>query len=86
MDAITVSTTRTRRRVLTLPIPELAMLVRFALLAELHDDAAPPTPVHPAVSLAFACYGRALGAGTLEGWWPVLREMAGDWVRQRQTS
>lgn len=62
------------------------MLVRFALLAELHDDAPAPTPVQPAVPLAFACYGRVLGAGTLECWWPVLRELAGDWVRQRQTS
>ena len=86
MDAITVSTTHTRRRVLTLPVPELAMLVRFALLAELHGEATAPTPAHPAVELAFASYGQALGRGTLECWWPVLRELAGDWIKQRRAS
>ena len=86
MDTITVSTTHTRRRVLTLPVSELAMLMRFALLAELHGEAVLPERAHPAVELAFASYGRALGAGTLQCWWPVLREFAGDVLRARRGS
>ncbi len=84
--ATLLSSTATRRRVLALPASELAMLVRFALLRQLHGDAAPPTPTDQLMSLAAVAYAASRQIEGLERWWPYLRQLASDWIQQRRLS
>ncbi len=84
--AVLLSIAPTRRRVSTLPASELAMLVRFAVLRQLHGDAAPSTPAHQLTSLAAATYAASRRIEDLDRLWPFLEELAGDWIRQRRLS
>ncbi len=86
IGATPISSAATRRRVLALPVPELAMLVRFALLQELHGEATDPAPVHQAMNLAAVAYVTARRIEGLECLWPFLTQLASEWVRQRQVS
>lgn len=84
--AVLLSATPTRRRVLSLPASELAMLMRFALLRQLHGDAAPSTPTHQLTSLAAVTYVASRRIEDLDRLWPFLDELASDWIRQRRLS
>ena len=84
--AVLLSTTPPRRRVLALSAPELGMLLRFAVLRQLHADAAPTSPAQQLTTLAAVAY---VGAQRIEGaerLWPFLDGLAADWIRQRGLS
>ncbi len=84
--AVLLSPIPTRRRVPTLPASELAMLVRFALLRQLHGDAAPSTPAHQFTTLAATTYAASRRIEDLERLWPFVEQLASDWIRQRRLS
>ncbi len=87
--AVLLSPTPTRRRVLALPAPELGMLMRFALLRQLHGaagDAAPSAPAHQLTTMAAATYVASRGIEELERLSPFLDALASDWIRQRRLS
>ncbi len=84
--AVLLSPAATRRRVLALPAAELGMLVRFALLRQLHGDAAPSAPAHQLTGLATVAYVAARRIEGLETLWPFLSELASDWIAQRRLS
>ncbi len=83
--AVLLSPFPARRRVLALPASELAMLMRFALLRELHGDAA-PNPAHQLTSLAAVAYAASLRIEGLEQLWPFVSQLASEWVLQRRLS
>ncbi len=81
-----LSATATRGRVSALPAADLAMLVRFALLRELHPEAAGPGLSHRAMSLAAVAYVACRRIDAVEWCWPLLRQLACDWIVLRRTS
>lgn len=84
MGTTGLSSTATRRRVSALPAADLAMLMRFALLHELHPEAA--DPAHATMSLAAVAYVASRRIEAVECCWPLLRQLACDWILLRRVS
>ena len=85
-----MSTTRVSsaptRQVITLSIPEFAMLVRFAVLAELYDQPAAVTREQPQFEMALVSYSSGRRIGDMDCWWPLLRGFAREWIVERRAS
>ncbi len=73
-------------RMSTLTAAELAMLVRFALLAELQERAGAPAAVRQDAEGALLAYRRSRPTEQMDCWWSFLRGLAGEWVTRARTS
>ncbi len=86
MDTTKLPSTATRRRVLTLRAPELAMLARFALLRELHPEDPTPGSKLDFVGLAAAAYVTCSRIEGLDCLWTFVTQLASDWILQQRLS
>ncbi len=73
-------------RVVTLSIPDLSMLVRFAILTELHDGTGVPGEAREVTQATLLSYASSMTGDRLERWWPLLRAFAGEWLVQQRAS
>ncbi len=75
-----------RPQVVTLPVEDLSMLVRFAVLMELQDRRDAPASTQAVTHATFVSYAGSVTTAGLESCWPLLRSFASDWIRQQQRS
>ena len=71
---------------MTLPVSELPVLARFALLHELHERRSPAGGAKQLMEMALASYGSSGNVEGMERWWPFLRQLASDWIVQWRAS
>ncbi len=84
--AVLLSSLSTHRRLPALSAPELAMLMRFAVLRQLQGEAAAPAAAHQLTSLAAVTYCASRRIEGLDQLWPFLEALAADWIQLRRLS